>query len=65
MDMNERVKEAKAIIGLAQSRAEDPKNISLHKPLPPLTNKECRIISKDMFVKYKHIRRLSPRIKVK
>jgi len=60
---SQRIQEAKAIIGLAQSKAADPKNITLHKMLPPLTNKECRQVSKEMFVKYKHIRKLSPRMK--
>lgn len=56
---NDRVKEAKAIIGLAWARAKDT-SLKLHKPLPPLTNHECYMISKDMQVSYQSVRRFSP-----
>ena len=56
-----RIQEAKGIIGLAQALAKDRKDITLLRPLPPLTNEECMQISKEMLVKYQHIRRIAPR----
>lgn len=59
-----RIQEAKGIIGIAQALAKDKKDITLRRPLPPLTNDECMRISKEMLVKYQHIRRLAPVLKV-
>lgn len=57
---NDRISEAKAIIGLAWSRTED-KNLTLHKQLPPLTNDECFKLCKDMQISYRSLRKLAPR----
>lgn len=59
----DRIKEAKAIIGLAWTTSKD-KHLQLHKPLPPLTNNECLLISKDMQVSYQSVRRFSPRFTI-
>jgi len=59
MSGDDRIQEAKAIIGLAWSKAKD-KNLVLHKKLPPLTNVECFKISKDMQVSYNSVRKTSP-----
>lgn len=56
-----RILEAKAIIGLAQSRTKD-KDLTIHKPLPPLTNEECFKLGKDMQISYRSLRKLAPRI---
>lgn len=58
--IDNRVLEAKAIIGLAWSRGKR-KNLTLHKPLPPLTNYECFRLSKDMRVSYRSVRQTAPR----
>ena len=58
---NEIIQEAKAIIGYAQSIAEDKRNITLQRKLPPLTDEECVIVCVDMGVKYRLIRQYSQR----
>jgi len=64
MNGNDRIKEAKAIIGLAWARSKDS-NLKLHKNLPSLTNRECYLVSKDMQVSYKSVRRFSPPMREK
>ena len=58
--VDNRILKAKAIIGLAWSRAKD-KNLTLHKALPPLTNYECFKLSKDMQISYSSLRKLAPK----
>jgi len=59
--LNERIKEAKAIIGLAWGMSKN-NALALTKPLPPLTNNECLMVSRDMQVSYQSVRRFSPRM---
>jgi len=62
--VDDRITEAKGIIGLAWSRAND-KNLTLHKALPPLTNYECFKLGKDMQISYTSLRKLAPKKKEK